>query len=83
MDCGLKACTWLPPPTSHRTSLPFSLMMNTVIGIGTNAVVSPALAKACLISAVVALPKYFGSCAFCQMPSYKAVHSASPTLYRK
>src|SRR6266849_2120211 len=82
-DFGLKACTWLPPPVSHRTSLPFNLMTNTVIGIGTNAVVSPASARACLTSSMVALPKYLASCAFSQMPSYKAVTSASPTLYRR
>src|SRR5215472_11751675 len=82
-DFGLKACTWSPPPTSHRTSLPFNLTTYVVIGIGTNAVVSPAAAKACLTSATVALPKYLGSCAFSQMPSYRAVISASPTLYRR
>src|SRR5260221_5754910 len=82
-EFGLKACTWLPPPASHRTSLPCNLMTNTVIGMGTNAVVSPASARACLISATVALLKHPGSCTFSQMPSYKAVISASPTLYRR
>jgi hypothetical protein len=53
-----------------KNELPLSLTTNTVIGIGTNAVVSPASATACLASATVALLKNAGSCCLSQMPSY-------------
>src|SRR4029077_6738573 len=82
-EVGLKACTWPPPPASQRMSLPLSLTTNTVMGIGTNAWVSPASASASFVSATVALLKNAGSFVFSQMPSYKAVISASPTLYRR
>src|SRR6267378_2624410 len=64
-------------------SLPLSLTTNTVIGIGTNAMLSPASARACLVSETVALLKNAASCVFSQIPSYTAVHSASPILYRR